>query len=236
MVTEQEKKVLQEYWNHENHVASGMPDYCERATRELFDRLLPDVHGKKVLDIGCGHGQTLTYFQKRGALPYGVDMSPESVRVARQHGFEVEEGDCCALPYPNESFDVVFSIGVVEHFQATKKAIAEHIRVLRQGGKAIIIIPNIKSPSYFGAIAWHFLRGHFLRFSVKTTTGKGYTKSYAKKLLDDGKAKNIQIIGYYGSAFLKPLTLSRWEKLAHWIDSSAYSNAFGHLLACVYEK
>lgn len=236
MVTEDEKEVLQDYWNSENHIASEMPDYCEHATRALFDHLLPDVQGKKVLDIGCGHGQTLEYFQKRGAQPYGVDMSPESVYVARQRGFEVEEGDCCALPYPNESFDVVFSIGVIEHFAATKKAIAEHIRVLRPSGKAVIIVPHLKSPSYFGAIAWHFLRGNFLKYSIKTTTGKGYTKMYFKRILDDGKAKNLHITGYYGSAFLKPLTSTRWEKIAQWIDSSVYSRMFGHLIAGIYEK
>ncbi len=236
MVTAEEKLVLQSYWNAENHIASKMPDYCETATRALFDKILPNVNEKKILDIGCGHGQTLEYFRQRGALPYGVDMSPESVRVARQHGFFVEEGDCCALPYKDATFDVVFSIGVIEHFDATKKAIAEHIRVLRPGGIAIIIVPNLLSITYLGAIAWHFVRGHFLKYSVKTTTGKGYTTGYFRRMLEDGKARSITVRGYYGSAFLKPLTKTKWITVPRWIDNSPYSIYFGHLLAGIYEK
>src|SRR3989338_6461221 len=103
MVTSTEKQVLQNYWDTENHIAAEMPGYCEIATRALFDKICENVNGKKVLDIGCGHGQTLKYFRNRGAIVNGIDLSVESAKAARLNNIPVNVGDCCFLPYKDNS-------------------------------------------------------------------------------------------------------------------------------------
>lgn len=105
----------------------------------------------RVLDVGCGTGRFL------GALPadlyqrYGVDVSEGMIRAAYSKWPALQ---CCvasatALPYEDESFDVVFCAAVLHHIadpDAVRQAISEMIRVTRTGGAAIIWDHNPLNP------------------------------------------------------------------------------------------
>lgn len=97
--------------------------------------------GMDLLDGGCGPG-TITQGLAEIVAPgrvVGVDREPSQIALA-QHlaaGFptlEFKTGDLCSLPADDESFDVVFAHGVLEHIADREKAIAEMHRVLRPGG------------------------------------------------------------------------------------------------------
>lgn len=94
--------------------------------------------GEAVLEVGCGTGCDLLQFAKHGAIVTGVDITPAHLELARQRvgGLAtVVEGDGRSLPFPDASFDYVYSHGVLHHSDEPRKVVEEAFRVLRPGGR-----------------------------------------------------------------------------------------------------
>jgi ubiquinone/menaquinone biosynthesis C-methylase UbiE len=100
--------------------------------------------GKAVLEIGVGVGSDHYMFARAGARMAALDLSREHLRHTVKHlrygGFDTraEYGDAEAMPFPDASFDIVYSFGVLHHTPGTATALAEVYRVLRPGGVALI--------------------------------------------------------------------------------------------------
>jgi SAM-dependent methyltransferase len=108
---------------------------------------LGDVAGLRVLEIGCGVGEFSHLLAARGARVIGADISPVAVKeTGRQlEGYEGTEAivaDICAVPFPDESFDLVVSLETIEHSSNPRMALAELVRVTRRGGRLIVTNPN----------------------------------------------------------------------------------------------
>jgi SAM-dependent methyltransferase len=121
----------------------------------------------------------LAWAAERGASVYGIDLSPPIARDAvRELGSGVLRAavsDVRALPYRDETFDLVYSMGTVEHFDETAQALAEIRRVLKRGGRAIIGVPNRHDP---------FLRPLFVAVLYRLGLyGYGFEKSYSRRRL-----------------------------------------------------
>jgi len=102
-----------------------------------------------VLEIGCAPGKQLAYVAKvLGAEVSGIDYSTVGVGFTNQLfkaleiGADVRCEDMFNNTFPPGSFDVVYSIGVVEHFDNPARVIRIHTDLLKPGGTAVIIIPN----------------------------------------------------------------------------------------------
>jgi len=115
-----------------------------------FDR----ARGLKVLEIGCGIGTDGAQFAEAGADYTGVDLTEAAVELARKR-FELfnlagsfRTADAENLDFADESFDVVYSHGVLHHTPETGKAIQEIHRVLRPGGRAVVMLYHRNSYNY----------------------------------------------------------------------------------------
>jgi SAM-dependent methyltransferase len=93
---------------------------------------------ERVLEIGCGTGCDLLQFARHGAHASGIDITPEHLRLARERVrelAEVRQGDATAIPFPADSFDYVYSHGVLHHLDQPRRMVEEIFRVLRPGGR-----------------------------------------------------------------------------------------------------
>ena len=131
---------------------------------ELFNQFMNSDYfsgGKRALEVGCGRGSLSAYFSDAGFYCYLVDSSEEVIEVAKnifqqnklKANFSV--GDTYNLDFSDNSMDVVFSIGLFEHFEDIASPINEQVRVLDKGGLFIAyIVPEYKNnvQSQFGWI------------------------------------------------------------------------------------
>ena len=112
------------------------------------------ARGLKVLEIGCGLGTDGAQFAEAGADYTGVDLTDAAIELARKR-FELfdlagtfQTADAENLDFADESFDLVYSHGVLHHTPATQKAIDEIHRVLRPGGRAVVMLYHRDSYNY----------------------------------------------------------------------------------------
>lgn len=101
----------------------------------------PARESLNILDVGCGTGANLEMLSQFGNAE-GVDVSSEALEFCRQRGLQrVKQGAAEALPYENDSFDLVTGLDVVEHLDDDVAGLKEMLRVLRPGGKALLFVP-----------------------------------------------------------------------------------------------
>lgn len=101
--------------------------------------------GKKILDLGCGRGEFLRGFIRCGLNGYGVDRSSTAKSICPEAEILQSDLDEAPLPYEDNSFDVVFSKSVLEHFYYPEKLVQQIQRVLNPGGLVITMVPDWQS-------------------------------------------------------------------------------------------
>jgi ubiquinone/menaquinone biosynthesis C-methylase UbiE len=129
---------------------------------EVFD--FDKFAGKKVLEIGCGGGIDSAEFARHGALVTSTDFSQIAVRTttallkeAKLPANNVMQSDATALQFEDNTFDCVYSFGVLHHVPAVEKALSEIKRVLKPGGRLMVMLYNRDSLLYGYSIV--YLRG-----------------------------------------------------------------------------
>lgn len=169
--------------------------------------------GKKVLEVGVGMGADYLEWLKAGAHATGVDLSPASIEQARLRcqltGYEadLQVADAENLPFPANSFDVVYSYGVMHHSPDTPRCIHEAWRVLKPGGQARIMLYH--HPSATGFLLWlryGILRGKSLRQSIydhlESPGTKTYTQDEARSLMQGFLNVNAKLVFSPGDLLL----------------------------------
>jgi ubiquinone/menaquinone biosynthesis C-methylase UbiE len=130
-----------------------------------------ETKGLRVLEIGCGLGTDGAQFAEAGADYTGVDLTDAAVELAQKR-FELfnlagtfRKADAEQLDFPDESFDIVYSHGVLHHTPDTAGAIKELHRVLKTGGRAMVMLYHRDSYNYRVNISMLRRAGvHLLRF------------------------------------------------------------------------
>ena len=114
---------------------------CVSSTLVDLSQLLgKDARKRKILEVGCGRGSLSAYFADAGWDCTLLDLSSQAITLAKT-AFETaglkgrfDVANCENLPYPAESYDAVFSIGLLEHFDDVTQTLSEQYRVLKKGG------------------------------------------------------------------------------------------------------
>ena len=154
---------VKDYWNSRpcnlRHSASpvGTKEYfneveARRYANEPHNYTFPDFDrwkGKRVLEIGCGIGTDAVNFARAGAIYTGIDLSAESVKLAKQR-FEVFglNGDIFVANAeelvdvfdPHEKFDLVYSFGVIHHASRPERVVAHLPKLLVEGGECRVML------------------------------------------------------------------------------------------------
>jgi len=161
---------VKEFWNS-NPCQSDLSSeenrrrYFEEISRNRFGRRewhVPTVaafntyRGKDVLEIGCSIATDGLEFARSGANYTGVDLTPKSIEIARERfdlfdvsgRFEVANAEE-RIPFPDSSFDHVYSFGVIHHSPVPERIVAEIHRVLRPRGTLTVMLYNRSSINYY---------------------------------------------------------------------------------------
>jgi ubiquinone/menaquinone biosynthesis C-methylase UbiE len=110
---------------------------------------LAELQGRRVLEVGPGAGGHSALFARHGARVTAVDLTFERARATNGKfvllgsdaaGSGALQGDAEGLPFADNAFDIVYSNGVLHHTRDTEKAIGEVLRVLKPGGRAVIML------------------------------------------------------------------------------------------------
>lgn len=122
-----------------------------------LDRI--DFKNKKVLEIGLGQGADGEQIVRRGGIYTGVDLTEESVKRTKMRfalrdlpSEEITQGSALRLPFDDNSFDIVFSHGVLHHIPEIEKAQREIRRVLKPDGRLIVMVYAKRSLNYLFSI------------------------------------------------------------------------------------
>jgi SAM-dependent methyltransferase/uncharacterized protein YbaR (Trm112 family) len=117
------------------------PEMYDEWERQFLDYMQPHAvdffPGKKILDAGCGNGRFAYYAAKYGAEVWAIDLGP-AVEVARRNtqsrNVHVVQADLHDPPFALESFDFIYSIGVLHHLPNPEAAFQNLLRFLKPGG------------------------------------------------------------------------------------------------------
>ena len=101
-----------------------------------------------VLEAGCGLGRWAIALSQKQYQVTGIEIEREAVDIIKQHysseNLNIVQGDILDMPFPDHYFDLVLSLGVLEHFEdigVQGKAITEHLRVLKNEGVFLVTVP-----------------------------------------------------------------------------------------------
>jgi SAM-dependent methyltransferase len=153
---------VRDYWNRHIHDLEitahpvGSRGFFTDLDQYHFEKLhhllrlvaFDGYRGRSVLEVGCGAGVDLARFAKGGAEVTGVDLAASAIDLARanfeQQGLkgllQVADGEC--LPFPDNSFDLVYAHGVVQYTADPQRLVEECRRVLKPGGEAVFQVYN----------------------------------------------------------------------------------------------
>ncbi len=216
------KEEVRVFWNR-NVCQADLPA-METGTREFFDEVeairykyhfhlqplfqnIKKTCGDtgKLLEIGCGMGTDLVQLSRMGIEVTGVDLTEAGVELARQR-FELfdlkadlQVADAESLSFQDGEFDVVYSFGVLHHTPDTKKSIEEACRVLKEGGKAFIMLYYRPSLNYLA----HWITGVPFDGSKKDKcpVERAYTKREIRDLFDMFSRVDIEVDYLFGTGW-----------------------------------
>lgn len=186
-----QKQAVHDFWNAAScgeklYLAGPEREaYEEHArTRYALEPYIPpfarfeDARGLRVLEIGVGLGADHARFAQAGAELFGIDLTPRAIDHTRRRlaafglTSTLDVGDAEHLAFPDGTFDVVYSWGVLHHSPDTPAAIEEVRRVLKPGGHARVMIYH--TWSLVGLMLW--LRYALLRLRPWTSLRTIYAR------------------------------------------------------------
>ncbi len=175
----------------ERAIQLGHPSYVWRAGQERrleIVRAHVVLEGRRILDIGCGLGMYTEAFSRYSPHVYGVEVELNRARHAASRAAGVAQAVGEALPFPANTFDVVYNHEVLEHVADDRQVVHEAVRVARPGGYVVTYAPNRLWPFETHGIYW---RGTYHFGNVPLV-------SYLPDLLRDRLAPHVRVYTRHG--------------------------------------
>lgn len=169
----------------------NFPDITRPFIYSLIDH--SKLPNSKFLDLGCGYGRDLEYFQAQGAEVHGIDISSAMINLSRRRvpNAILVRTSFDNLPYPDNHFDFVFSRYAVQHSHNIESVFKEAHRVLKQGGKLV------------------FLVTHPMRHYFEKETKDYWTQEEVRSVILNGKVI-VEEPSHILSEYLNPFILSNF--------------------------
>jgi len=161
--------------------------------------------GAKVLEIGVGMGIDTQLLCEHGFKVTGIDLTQKSVDATTARlafyglSAQIEQGNAEGLQFPDDTFDVVYSFGVIHHTPDTQKAVSEIYRVLKKNGTAFIMLYHRRSLNYFAH--------KVMKKSFDGSRGdwcpeeKAYTKAEVRKLFSNFRNTQVKADYLFGTGW-----------------------------------
>ncbi|MFW5967233.1 MAG: class I SAM-dependent methyltransferase [Persicimonas sp.] len=171
---------------------------------ELEADLLADyVDDKRVLEVGCGTGLILDRVAARAEHAVGIDISKGMLDRAAARGLEVAQADLTAMPFADESFDVVYSFKVLAHIKEIDRALEEMSRVTRRGGYLLLEFYNPLSLRYLAKKA-----AGPKKISRQTDESAIYTRWDTAMDLSRRMPVDLEVVDFAGVRVFTPAALA----------------------------
>jgi len=169
-----------------------------RALFALLDRTLPR-RDLEILDVGCGAGNMIHHLGRYGRV-LGIDNNPKPLKIAHQRGYDARLASAEEMPFPDQSFDLVAALDVIEHCEDDLLVLRQCYRVCALGGFLVATVP---------AFGW--------LWSANDEINKHHRR-YTKSELHE----KLKSVGFtprrttYNNFFVFPLAFLRllWERLS----------------------
>ncbi len=162
------KERVREFWQQHpcgtkfTDIETGSPEFFERIEQHRYEKEwhIPSAanfaatRGRKVLEIGCGIGTDGAQFARAGADYTGIDLTEAAIELARARfaasglSGEFQVSDAEKLDFAADTFDLVYSHGVLHHTPDIEAAVSEIHRVLKPGGRAMVMLYHRGSYNY----------------------------------------------------------------------------------------
>lgn len=231
----------------------GVPALVWRAGQERRLAMIARwvvLDGARVLEHGCGIGTFSSQIASRyRAQVEAFDIEHERVQIARAHTPHALVAAAESLPYPSDRFDVVLSQDVLEHVADDRVSAAEIVRVLKPGGRAVILVPNrwypFETHGHYWRGRYHFGNTPLINYlpdSVRNRLAphvRAYTVRSLRALFADLPVRTIahhRIFGGYDNIIARFGTPGRWLRtLLHKLEGSPF-DTFGLEHFLVVEK
>jgi len=252
------KEKIKDYWEtrapqlwYSNKIKGTLEWFNELEYKRynVFYNYIPTIaefkyhNGEKVLEIGVGVGTDLVQFAKGGALVSGIDLTSNAIEVTKQNfklnnlTYEyLNSEDAENLPFIDQTFDYIYSFGVLHHTPNIDKAIKEIHRVLKNEGKVTIMLYARGWKHYFKRIFIHgILGGKLFKYGYKKLINKQtevhgnspltyiLTKKEIKKIFR--MFGDIEIIRYKMGEYIDYAPY-KTKKIPLWLENIFYLFAF----------
>jgi ubiquinone/menaquinone biosynthesis C-methylase UbiE len=201
--------------------------FRKRDMLAVIEMPLAALSGKSVLEIGPGGGAHSCLFAKYGAQVTALDITPpraastnKKLKLVGDGSGVAYQGDGENLPFKNDSFDIVYSNGVLHHSENTERCIAEVLRVLKPGGKAVLMLYarhsaiywcNIVPRGLFSGEMFRWPEPEWIGRATEGTPKYGQTKNPFTRVYS--KAELCQLLSAFSIASLRKSSF-QWDNFA----------------------
>lgn len=121
-----------------------LKEHSTELEAEFMLNLIKPEPGQRLLDVSSGKGDLVAMACKKGLKAVGIELSSKALELAKKQYPDCEyiQADAENLPFEDNAFDYVMNLGSLEHYLNPEKGCKEMVRVLKDDGTAVILLPN----------------------------------------------------------------------------------------------